>query len=59
MHDQIGSWIDRAVWLCAGVAAVSLSQLAFAVTIVAGLASISLAALRWHDRLKYGPGDRK
>jgi hypothetical protein len=29
---------------------------ALAVTILAGLGSLSLIILRWHDRLRYGPG---
>ena len=51
--------VDLAAWLCAGVAAVSfLQEIALTVTILAGLASLSLAALRWHDRIKYGHGGK-
>lgn len=48
--------IDFGAWAFAGIAAVSLAQTALIVTILAGLASFILAALRIHDRLKYGRG---
>lgn len=54
-HDH-GKLIDGLAALFAGVAAVSLlSKLALVVTILSGLVSLSLGALRWHDRLRYGP----
>ena len=62
MHDFLNAHrglIDLTTISLAGVAAVSLAQLALVVTIIAGLASISLAALRWHDRIKYGPKGAK
>lgn len=56
LSEQAKHLIDTAAILC-GVTAVAslLAQIAVIVTILAGLASLSLAALRWHDRLKYGP----
>jgi hypothetical protein len=51
-HSQ---WAERLAYLFAGVAAVSLSQAAYALTIVATLLSIILAGFKLHDRLKYGP----
>ena len=47
--------LDWAVWLCAGVALISLSQLAFVLTCIATLLSIVLGCVRLHDRVKYGP----
>lgn len=47
--------LDWLVWICAGVAAISLAQLAFLATALAGFASCALAAIRIHDRVKYGP----
>lgn len=53
--DHANRWVDALVFLFAGVSAVAFLQgFALIVTIGAGLASISLAALRWHDRIKYG-----
>jgi uncharacterized membrane protein (Fun14 family) len=47
---------DVGAWALAGVAIGSwLQGVALIVTILAGLASLSLALLRWHDRIKYGP----
>lgn len=37
------------------VTAISLSQVAAIVSIIAGLASIAWVAMRFYDRLKYGP----
>lgn len=55
-HHLPDRWLDGLAFLFAGVSAVSfLSELALVITILAGLASISLAALRWHDRIKFGP----
>lgn len=48
---------DLGAWLFAGVAAVSLSQTALIVTILAGLASFILAAIRIADRIRYGRGE--
>jgi len=47
--------LDWAVWVSAGVAAVSLTQAALLVTFIAGCLSIILGAFRLHDRLRYGP----
>jgi hypothetical protein len=54
LNDHRGL-VDLLTFLCAGVAAISLAQLALTVSIIAGIASISLAGLRWHDRIRYGP----
>jgi hypothetical protein len=57
LSDTAKHWVDGLAFLFAGVTVASfLTQLAVVVTILAGLASLSLAALRWHDRIKYGPG---
>lgn len=53
IHEQ-SQWIERLAYLFAGVAAVSLSQAALLVTLVAGLLSAILAGIRIHDRIKYG-----
>lgn len=53
-HDHI-QWAERFAYLFAGVAAVSLSQAAYALTICATLLSIILAGFKLHDRLRYGP----
>lgn len=47
--------LDAGTWITAAVAVVSLSQLAFALTIIATLLSIALGIIRVHDRFKYGP----
>jgi hypothetical protein len=48
--------LDGAAWLSAGITAFSFWQgAALAITILAGAASFILAAIRIHDRLKYGP----
>lgn len=47
---------EFAAFLCAGVSAVSLSQAAVVISILAGLVSIVLGGIRIHDRLKYGKG---
>jgi hypothetical protein len=53
--NALRHWIDATAFFLAGAAVVSLlQQLAVIVTILAGLGSLSLVALRWHDRLKYG-----
>jgi hypothetical protein len=47
--------IDSLAVIFAGVAGVAFWQhVALAVTILAGLGSLSLIALRWHDRIRYG-----
>jgi hypothetical protein len=56
-HDHI-QWAERLAYLFAGVAAVSLSQAAYALTILATLLSIILAAFKLHDRIYYGPARR-
>lgn len=50
--------MERAAYVFAGVAAISLSQAAFTLTIIATLLSIVLAALKIHDRVRYGPSGR-
>lgn len=52
-HDH--RLLDAAVWLSAGVAAVSLATAALWLTVIATTLSIVLATIRIHDRLKYGP----
>lgn len=63
MHEYLSSarhWIDAIAAGLAGIAVVSLlQQVAVIVTICAGLGSLSLVALRWHDRVKYGPGGKE
>lgn len=54
MHDH-AQWAERFAYLFAGVAAVSLSQAAYALTIIATVLSIILAGFKLHDRIKYGP----
>jgi hypothetical protein len=51
-HKHLLDWL---AWGFAGVAAVSLSQLSYIVTILAGCASIVLFMISVHDRVKYGP----
>ena len=52
--------LDLLAFMFAGVSVIGLLQgVALVVTIGAGLASMSLAGLRWHDRLKYGPGGKE
>ena len=58
MIHEHGQWVERAAYLFAGVAAVSLSQAAYALTIVATLMSIILAFIKLHDRFRYGPARR-
>lgn len=56
LSDTAKHWLDGIAILLGGVTVASfLSQLALIVTIVAGLGSISLVALRWHDRIRFGP----
>lgn len=55
MTNDHGQWAERLAYLFAGVAAVSLSQAAYALTIIATLLSIILAGFKLHDRIKYGP----
>lgn len=55
MNHEHGQWVERFAYLFAGVAAVSLSQAAYALTIIATLLSIILAVFKLHDRVKYGP----
>jgi hypothetical protein len=47
--------VDYMAGLLALVAGISLAQLALTLTVIATIGSISLIALRWHDRIKYGP----
>jgi hypothetical protein len=47
--------LDLLIWICAGIAAVSLSQLAFLATALAGFGSFVLFLIRVFDRIKYGP----
>lgn len=54
MHEH-SQWVERFAYVFAGVAAVSLSQAAYALTILATLLSIILAGVKLHDRFKYGP----
>jgi Na+/H+ antiporter NhaB len=56
-HDHI-QWVERLAYIFAGVAAVSLSQAAYALTIIATLLSIALAVYKLHDRILYGPARR-
>lgn len=51
-HRHLLDWLT---WLFAGVALVSLSQLAFALTCIATGLSIILGCVRIHDRIRYGP----
>lgn len=56
-HD----WADRAAYLSAGVSGVFFAlsfwqAVALGVAILSGLVSLSLGLMRWHDRIKYGPG---
>lgn len=51
-HKHLLDWL---IWASAGLAAVSLAQAAFALTITATIVSIILGCIRIHDRLKYGP----
>jgi hypothetical protein len=55
LSDGARKGLDLAVAGFAGVAAISLSQAALIVTIIAGLASILLAAIRVYDRITFGP----
>jgi hypothetical protein len=55
MAHEHSQWVERFAYVFAGVAAVSLSQAAYALTILATLLSIILAAFKLHDRLRYGP----
>jgi hypothetical protein len=50
-----GQWAERFAYVFGGVALVSLSQAAYALTIIATLLSIILAGLKLHDRIRYGP----
>lgn len=62
LHDFLNQHqrvVDFLAWTLAGVTVGSLlSQIAVVVTIMAGLGSLSLVALRWHDRIKYGHGGK-
>lgn len=52
-HHPFSDWLAGAF---ASVALVSFWQgVSLTVTILAGVGSLSLIALRWHDRIKYGP----
>jgi hypothetical protein len=54
LTDTAHQWAERGAYLFAGVAVVSLQQAAFVLTIVATTLSIILAAIKLHDRLRYG-----
>ena len=58
MTHENSHWAERLAYLFAGVAAVSLSQAAYVLTITATLLSIILAGFKLHDRIKYGPASR-
>lgn len=47
--------LDWAAMGLAGIAAISLSQAALTLTIIATCLSIILGLIRVHDRLRYGP----
>jgi hypothetical protein len=55
MTSDHAQWTERLAYLFAGVAAVSLAQAAYALTIIATLLSIILAGFKLHDRIKFGP----
>lgn len=55
VHEHAASWAERFAYLFVGVAAVSLSQAAYAMTILATALSVVLAIFKLHDRVKYGP----
>ena len=49
-------FLDSLAWVLGGLAVFGFWQgVALGITILAGLGSLSLVALRWHDRIKYGP----
>jgi hypothetical protein len=48
-------WIELLAWICAGITAVSVAQLAFLATALAGFSTFVLAMIRVYDRVKYGP----
>ena len=54
MHEH-RNVLDWAAWGFAGLAAISLSQAALTLTIIATGISIILGLIRVHDRIKYGP----
>jgi hypothetical protein len=55
MTSDHSHWAERLAYLFGGVALISLSQAAYALTILATLLSIVLAGFKLHDRIKYGP----
>lgn len=55
LSDTASQWVERGVYLSAGVAVVSLSQAALWATLISALIAIALGLLRLHDRIKYGP----
>ena len=60
MHDlsePAKKLIDIITFLCAGVAVVSLSQVAVVLTIISTVIAIILGGIRIHDRVKYGRGE--
>lgn len=57
LSEAVKQWLDMLAYLFAGVAVVSLANAALVVTILAGAASFVLAAIRIHDRLRYGRGE--
>jgi methyl coenzyme M reductase subunit D len=54
IHEQ-SQWFERLAYLFTAVAAFSLSQAAYILTIVSTLIAIVLGGIKIHDRLKYGP----
>jgi hypothetical protein len=58
LSDAANRWLDWLAILFAGVSVVGvINQVAVVVSILAGIGSLSLIALRWFDRIKYGRGD--
>lgn len=58
MMQDHGHWAERLAYLFGGVAVISLSQAAYALTIIATVLSIILASFKLHDRIRYGPVGR-
>jgi hypothetical protein len=55
MGEDTKRLFDMGAWGFAIVAGISLAQAAIFATLLAALASFVLAAIRIHDRIKYGP----
>ena len=47
---------DGVTFICAGVAVISLAQLAVVLTIISTIIAIILGGIRIYDRLKHGRG---